>query len=75
MAEFCLDCLNRMDDSNEPPEAYVLSRKLERCEECGEMKRIVICGRGWGLRRLLLLPALLIRDILFGLRRLLHKKR
>ena len=75
MAEFCLDCLNRMDDSSDPPEEYVRSRKLERCDACGEMKKIVICGRSGLLRRLRLLPALLIGDMIFELRRLLRKKR
>ena len=45
MAEFCLDCWNKINDTNDTPKKYVLSRRSDLCEECGEMKRIIISVR------------------------------
>lgn len=42
MAEFCLDCWNRIMDSNDPPGKYIISRELDLCEECGELKPVII---------------------------------
>lgn len=45
MAEFCLDCLNKICNANEPKRKFVMSKELYLCEECGEMKYVVICYR------------------------------
>ena len=45
MADFCLDCWNKINDRNDPPDKYVLSREPELCEECGEYKRVIIMER------------------------------
>lgn len=29
-------------DSNDPPEKYIISRELDLCEECGELKAVII---------------------------------
>ncbi|MGM9605121.1 MAG: hypothetical protein ACI3XG_08640 [Faecousia sp.] len=42
MAEFCLDCWNKINGVNDPPGKYVLSRELDICEECGEWKPVII---------------------------------
>lgn len=42
MSEICLECLNKIMQTNDPPNKYVLSKDLELCEECGQMKHIVI---------------------------------
>lgn len=42
MAEFCLDCWNRVNGTKDPPEKYVLSREYDLCEGCGEWKRVII---------------------------------
>ena len=42
MAELCLDCWNKMMDTNEPPKKFIISRKLDLCEECGEWKPVII---------------------------------
>jgi len=52
MAEFCLDCLNRMDGTNLTKADVILDFDL--CEECGEIKPCVVCYRPW--------TALLIRS-------------
>lgn len=45
MAEFCLDCLNRMSGRNDDESYFVLSKDLELCEGCGQWKKIVITRR------------------------------
>ena len=42
MSEICLECYNEIMGTNDPPEKYVLSKDLDICEECGEMKHIII---------------------------------
>lgn len=41
MAEFCLDCLNRISKTNYTEKDFALSKYLELCEGCGEMKKVV----------------------------------
>ncbi len=42
MAEFCLDCMNALDGTRYTERDVILSRWLELCEGCGEMRRVVI---------------------------------
>lgn len=42
MAEFCLDCWNRIIGANDPPEKYIISSEVYLCEECGELKPVII---------------------------------
>ena len=46
MAEFCLQCWNKLNERNEPAWKYVLSRELDFCEECQQWKRVIIMARG-----------------------------
>lgn len=41
MAEFCLDCWNRMHRTHGTERDYVLSREYDLCEGCGEFRRVV----------------------------------
>ncbi len=43
MAEFCLDCWNKINGTNDPESKYLMSDEPEFCEECCEMKKVVIC--------------------------------
>ncbi len=45
MAEFCPDCLDKINGEKRGAKRYILSRYPQLCEECGEMKRIVIVER------------------------------
>lgn len=45
MAEFCIDCWNKLSQTADLESKYVLSRDLELCEECGEMKRVIVAMR------------------------------
>lgn len=42
MAEFCLECWNKLMDTNDPQKKYILSRELDLCEECGEWKPVIL---------------------------------
>lgn len=42
MSELCLDCLNKIMGSNYPPRKFLISKELDLCEECGELKPVVI---------------------------------
>jgi len=42
MAEFCLDCLNKINETHDRKWRYILSWGKDLCEECGEYKRVVI---------------------------------
>ncbi len=45
MAEFCLDCRNKINETNDPKSKYIMSKRLEFCEGCNEMKPVVLLER------------------------------
>lgn len=45
MAEFCLDCWNKLNHTNYTEEDFVLSEELELCEGCAEFKPIILQER------------------------------
>lgn len=45
MADFCLDCWNKINETNGSKRKYILSEDLELCEGCGEWKRVIIAKR------------------------------
>lgn len=47
MAEFCLDCWNKLSSKRFTEKDYVLSRKPDLCEECGEWKPVIVRVRRW----------------------------
>ena len=42
MAEFCTDCIEKMDKDPDAKYRYSLSRDFDLCEGCGEWKRVVV---------------------------------
>lgn len=42
MAEFCLDCWNKLNKTQCTEKEYVLSKELELCEECGQWKPVIL---------------------------------
>lgn len=42
MSEICLDCWNKLNGTNDPPRKYLLSWRRELCEDCRQMKRVII---------------------------------
>ena len=45
MAEFCLDCWNKLNKSNFTEKDYVISREPDLCEECGQWKPVIVRAR------------------------------
>jgi len=45
MAEYCLNCWNKLNERNDSSARYVMSRELDLCEGCGELKKIIIRER------------------------------
>lgn len=45
MAEFCVECWNKISGNNHKPRKYILSKELCLCEECGEYRRIILNER------------------------------
>jgi len=42
MAEFCLDCWNKLNHIHLTEEDVILSKDLDLCEGCEEMKQVII---------------------------------
>ena len=42
MAEFCLECWNKINGTNDTEKEVVLSKRAEFCEECCGIKKVVI---------------------------------
>ncbi len=42
MAEFCLKCWNKINDTNDDESMYVMSRDLDLCDCCGEFTHIIV---------------------------------
>jgi len=42
MAEFCLDCWNKLNQSHFTEKEYILSDELDLCEECGQWKPVIV---------------------------------
>lgn len=45
MAEFCLECWNKINGTNDDKRKYILSKDLDLCEGCGELKPVIIVER------------------------------
>lgn len=45
MAEFCLDCWNRMNGTEDDETKYIFSEDLDLCEGCGRWKYVIIMER------------------------------
>lgn len=80
MAEFCLDCWNEMNNSNDTESNFIISDDLELCEGCGEYKRVIIREKESRFLKYLILPIdifLLIFDFVIliatAIKHLYHK--
>ena len=47
MAEFCIDCWNKINETNDSKWRYARSWEKERCEECGQYVRVIVVERMW----------------------------
>ena len=70
MAEFCLDCWNKINETSDSSDKYILSKDLDLCEECGRWTHIIIMERQYYYRhkfRLIIFPFKVIYRILYFL--------
>lgn len=65
MAMFCLECWNRINETEDSSQKYIISKELDLCEGCGELKQVIIAKRKfYYLNRLLarlLMPYLIYK--------------
>lgn len=47
MAEFCLDCWNKINERYDAKWRYAMTWHRELCEECGQFKRVIVVERFW----------------------------
>lgn len=47
MAEFCVDCWNKINETQDSKWRYILSWQRDYCEECGQYKKVIIAERYW----------------------------
>lgn len=47
MAEFCLECWNKINETHDSKYRYVLSWEKDLCEECGQYKHVIVVERFW----------------------------
>ena len=45
MAEFCLDCWNKMNGTKDTERDWILSDELDLCEGCGAWKAVIVTQR------------------------------
>lgn len=45
MAEFCLQCWNEMNETNNTQDDYILSKELDLCEGCGQWTNVIVARR------------------------------
>ena len=45
VAEICLDCWNKLNETNHSEKRYIMSENLNLCENCEEMKHTIIVER------------------------------
>ncbi len=53
MAEYCLDCWNKINESEDSEKDFILSEDLDLCEGCGEWKPVIIRARKRGIKAIL----------------------
>jgi len=51
MAEFCLECWNRINNTKHKKRQYIMSDYLDLCEGCGQMKQVILVHRASYWRR------------------------
>ena len=45
MDSFCLDCRNIINETEDSPKKYIISKDLDLCEGCGELKPVIVSER------------------------------
>ena len=74
MAEFCLECWNKLNKTNDSYKKYIFSDYLELCEGCGEWKIVIVAYKShyyYRKLRYILFPFVIVWKILDFLFRVL----
>ena len=74
MAEFCLECWNKINKTEDGKRKYVLSKNCDLCEGCGKWKPVVIMERkAYYINKFccFILPFRIVYNIIYFLWRLL----
>jgi len=58
MAEFCLDCWNKINETHDSKWRYAFSWDKDLCEECGQYKRVIVVERFWSRAQRVLAEAI-----------------
>jgi len=45
MAEFCLECWNKINETDGPEIKYIISKDLDLCEGCGRQTNVIVTER------------------------------
>lgn len=53
MAEFCLECWNTLHNTKHTEDEFVLSKELDLCEGCGELRHVIVKERSGFLSQLI----------------------
>ena len=74
MAEFCLECWNKINETNDPKSKYIISKDLDLCEGCGEWTYVIVMERKYYYFRKLrffIIPFKIICKVLYTIWRIL----
>lgn len=66
MSEICFDCYNKLNGGNDSKHRYIISRDLDLCEECEELKPVIIRMKRYYLYRELLTEWITDMRALYG---------
>ena len=73
MADFCLECWDKINKGEEKPGKYIVSKELSLCEGCGELKKVILYEKKYYYAykfRFIIFPFKIIYNILFFVFRL-----
>ena len=74
MAEFCLKCWNELNETNDPPQKFIISKDMELCEGCGKLTHVILMERKYAYLhkfRCIVFPLKILYAILFVLCKIL----
>ncbi len=74
MADFCLECWNKINETNYSSKKYIISKEARFCEGCAEWKPVIIAERKyyyWHKFRFIIFPFELLAKIVYLLWRIL----
>ena len=74
MAEFCFDCLCKLDEKKYKKIMFIISKDLDYCEGCGEWKHVVSVARIYYYKRKIRLFLISIASFFCFLKRKILKK-